>query len=765
MSRWRLSASAVTRHKHDLPSNEVTNRRNTVPNCNTSATKLLQYRSNFARFEVGTHVSTGIHCARDQAAELDAASNKKMPIRAKGDLMLTTSTQTRQSGLGTVSATQQPMLIETSWHRSRQFGLSERQPVECFTLSKSDLRLLSDQNRELMHHASPVMETLHEQIVDSESVVVLTDAQGTILRSIGDDSFSMHAAQVAIRPGVTWSESQKGTNAIGTAIYEQQPVTVHGNQHFLQSNHFLTCSATPIFAPAGDLLGILDVTGDYRGFSKHTMGLVRMSAQMIENALFRRLYAAELIVAFHARPEFIGTLMEGLVAFAPDGKVLGANRSACMQLELPRSSLGSHTAISLFRRSTGELHELAYQAVSTPLQCVLPAGVRIYAVPTALKTQSFAASQTAQQTASAGTATATATADQKSRPPAARPSKSATNTGGLPQATLDLLDSGDPQIAKVVARLRRVACTYVSVLLEAETGAGKEWFSLAIHRASERRTGPFVAVNCAAIPEGLIESELFGYEDGAFTGAKRKGHQGKILQANGGTLFLDEIGDMPLAMQARLLRVLQERVVTPLGSSASIPVDVRLICATHQRLRDLIQQKQFRDDLYYRLNGLTVRLPSLRDRSDVKEIVTRSLRAQGGPEWTLAADVWQLMLNHPWPGNLRQLSNVLATAIAIATPDTVIRLEHLPDDFLDDLDVRGTSTSTTTASAPQFGQARVMTTDGSLDHLATEAMQRALTRHHGNVSAAARELGVSRNTLYRKLPASRLRETSHPQTQ
>ena len=666
--------------------------------------------------------------------------------------MFAAHTSPKSPTVGTLSAETQQMLIETSWTRSTRHGLRADDLQEFSILPVTDLRLLREQHQELMQHATPVMETLHQQIINTESVVVLTDAQGVVLHSLGDDSFAPRASRVALRPGVNWSEAQKGTNAIGTAIFEKQPVVVHADQHFLHANHGLTCSASPIFAPAGDLLGVLDVTGDYRGFHKHTMGLVRMSAQMIENTLFRRIYASQLIVAFHARAEFIGTLMEGLLSFAPDGKVLGANRSACLQLELSRSSLSTHTALSLLRRSPSELYELAAVAARVPLQCVLPSGVRIYAVPAALPVRTSIAGgvgdganlRGAQNTA------ATDVADKSRR---AKPQHRTAILETLPQATLDHLDSGDTQIAKTVSRLRRVATTDVSVLLEAETGAGKEWFSLAIHRASERCAGPFIAVNCAAIPEGLIESELFGYEEGAFTGARRKGHQGKILQAHGGTLFLDEIGDMPSAMQARLLRVLQERVVTPLGSSASIPVDVRLICATHQRLRDLIQKKTFRDDLYYRLNGLTVRLPPLRDRTDVEEIVTRLLLTQGGTQWTLAPDVWQLMLSHPWPGNLRQLSNVLATAIAIAAPDTEIQREHLPDDFLDDAGHLRAATETDVQPAlPQVAVA-----DGSLDHQTTEAMQRALARHHGNVSAAARELGVSRNTLYRKLPASRLR--------
>lgn len=654
---------------------------------------------------------------------------------------------------GTFSAETQRMLIESSWNRSTGHGLREHESQDFFALPVTDLRLLREQHQELMQHAAPVMETLHQQIIDTESMVVLTDAQGVVLHSIGDDSFAQRASQVALRPGVNWSESQKGTNAIGTAIFEKQPVVVHANQHFLRANHGLTCSASPIFAPAGDLLGVLDVTSDYRGFHKHTMGLVRMSAQMIENTLFRRIYTGQLVVAFHARAEFIGTLMEGLLSFAPDGKVLGANRSACLQLELSRSSLGTHTALSLLRRGTDELHDLASLAATSPLQCVLPSGVRIYAVPTALATRSVAVEPFSSRRKSLDAGNDSTETSFRSKGPSTRKSV----VEPLPQATLDQLDSGDAQIAKAVSRLRSVATTDVSVLLEAETGAGKEWFSLAIHRASARRDGPFIAVNCAAIPEGLIESELFGYEEGAFTGARRKGHQGKILQAHRGTLFLDEIGDMPFTMQARLLRVLQERVVTPLGSSTSIPVDIRLVCATHQRLRDLILRKTFRDDLYYRLNGLTVRLPPLRDRSDVREIVTRLLRAQGGPEWSLSPEVWQLMLNHPWPGNLRQLSNVLATAIAIAAPKREIRTEHLPDDFLDD---RGASTikdvhATTANALVTF--TNCSGTHQSLDDVATDAMQRALARHRGNVSAAARELGVSRNTLYRKLPKDQLR--------
>ena len=274
----------------------------------------------------------------------------------------------------------------------------------------------------------------------------------------------------------------------------------------------------------------------------------------------------------------------------------------------------------------------------------------------------------------------------------------------------------------------------VPVLLGGQTGTGKELAARALHNRSTRRNRPFVDFT------SLLANTASSSESGT-----AEDRDGLFRSARGGTLFIDEVGELSPELQSRLLRPLEEQRL--------LELDVRIIATTHHSLIKLIEQNRFRDDLYYRLNGLTVRLPPLRDRADVKEIVTRLLLTQGGPQWTLAPDVWQLMLSHPWPGNLRQLSNVLATAIAIAAPDTEIQREHLPDDFLDDAE--NLSAATEADSQPAVPQVAVA--DGSLDHQATEAMQRALARHHGNVSAAARELGVSRNTVYRKLPASRSR--------
>ncbi|HNG80081.1 MAG TPA: sigma 54-interacting transcriptional regulator, partial [Burkholderiaceae bacterium] len=250
---------------------------------------------------------------------------------------------------------------------------------------------------------------------------------------------------------------------------------------------------------------------------------------------------------------------------------------------------------------------------------------------------------------------------------------------------LGSLTTGDPQVGTVVEKIRRVLNRDIPILILGETGTGKELLARAIHQDSERAKQPFVAVNCASIPETLIEAELFGYEEGAFTGARRKGAVGKIVQANGGTLFLDEIGDMPIGLQAHLLRVLQERQVTPLGSSKPVAVDVTLVCATHRNLREMIDQKTFREDLYYRLNGLAVRLPPLRERSDLMALVERILeRESSGRRLRLDPEVVRLFQAYQWPGNVRQLFNVLRTATVMAAGEAVITRDHLSDDFLED---------------------------------------------------------------------------------
>jgi len=331
---------------------------------------------------------------------------------------------------------------------------------------------------------------------------------------------------------------------------------------------------------------------------------------------------------------------------------------------------------------------------------------------------------------------------------AVRPLPRRPETKGTPSLTLDTLNTGDARLQAAIDRSRRILGRDIPILIQGESGAGKEMFAKGFHNSGPRHDGPFVALNCASIPETLIESELFGYQGGAFTGARKEGAPGKIQQADGGTLFLDEIGDMPLNLQARLLRVLQERCVTPLGSTRAIQVDISLVCATHRRLRDEVARGTFREDLYYRLNGMCVTLPALRERTDIRQLVGKiaASETRNREPVRFSESAMQAIEQYAWPGNIRQLFNVIRVAIALLDDgETVICESHLPEELFESIPLApAASTSEQWAAAP-LDQA------GSLEEIGRLAALRTLEAAGGNISAAARQLGISRNTLYRKL--------------
>lgn len=639
-------------------------------------------------------------------------------------------------------------IIASSQERSRRFGLAALQTPDFSGTSEHAVRALLEENHFLLQHAGPVMQTLYEQITNTHSMVLLTTRTGTILRALGDADFLERASQVALAPGIDWSEQNKGTNAIGTALAEGEPIVVHGHQHFLQANQFLTCSCSPILDPHGTVIGALDVTGDYRSYHQHTMALARMSAQLIENHMFADVFRSDVRIHFHARPEFLGTMVEGIAVFTHDGRFLSVNRSAQFQLGMSLNALRAHTLSSLFGVGVSEFLDLARAASGHHFRLCLHDGVSV-CCQSELKFSGPAVHTNAKPSA----ATTPRKADVK-----------------LPLSSLRYLDTGDPQLGAVIQKLQIVQGRDIPIMILGETGTGKDLLAQAIHNDSTRRNKNFVSLNCASIPESLIESELFGYEEGAFTGAKRKGATGKIAQAHGGTLFLDEIGDMPPHLQARLLRVLQERKVCPLGSSKEVEVDVAVICATNKNLKAMIAQGSFREDLYYRLNGLVVKLPALRDRKDL-DVVTRKILASVCPAGTnmgIEPEVMDLFARYGWPGNFRQLFNLLRTAVVMAEGTPAVALAHLPDDFLADMACGSpqdtglapqpvalratTAVADTSAALEDFPPPADLGADAnpSLQNLAIEAIAQALRRSNGNISTAARLLGVSRNTIYRK---------------
>ena len=265
-------------------------------------------------------------------------------------------------------------VIEQSYQRCAAIGLSRTQAPDFAPLGRTDLNLARERHRRLYTHAAPVMEMLYEQIVNTQSMVVLTDVCGTIIHSIGDDDFLEKASKVALQPGVNWSESAKGTNAIGTALVSESATLVHADEHFMHANHFLTCSAAPIFDPRGNMLGVLDVTGDHRRYHQHTMGLVKMSARMIENHWLSDDFRHVMRLHLHARVECLGTLMEGILAISRDGRVLGANRTALDHLGLSGAAVRTHTVTSLLGTSVGALVDHFRSPLASPLALHLPGG-------------------------------------------------------------------------------------------------------------------------------------------------------------------------------------------------------------------------------------------------------------------------------------------------------------------------------------------------------------------------------------------------------
>lgn len=616
---------------------------------------------------------------------------------------------------GVISEGLLPEPIERSWSRCASTGQSLELNLHIAPLPQPELDAIRAKNARLLQQARPEMENLQSQMTGTQSMVILTDADGTILHALGDDEFVSKAQRVALQPGASWSEENTGTNAIGTALIERAPVFVMGAEHYFSQNAFLSCSASPILDPYGQTIGVLDVSGDYRQPQAHTMALVRMSAQLIENRLFIAEFSSEITVHFHERPEFISTLWEGIAVFSHEGLLLAINRNGAAQLGLNHVQIGNVSFSNLFDTRLASLLSAAKRQSSQSMSVTTHVGQHLYVKlesgspftwnnkPVLGKSSSFPAPDTAK---------------------------------------LDQLDSGDLQMRAVIERIKKVLRRDIPILIEGETGTGKELLAKAIHDATGRK-GMFVAINCASIPEGLIEAELFGYEEGAFTGSKRSGMPGKIKQAHGGTLFLDEIGEMPMPLQARLLRVLQEREIVPLGSAKGTAVDIALISATNCKLSENVKSGDFREDLFYRLNGLRVSLPALRERGDLDVLITKILHEESATPVALHRDTSLFFNRHPWRGNVRQLRNVLRAALAFMDEDPLISMHHLPDDFVKE----SFSTAPTAEASSPPGSSSILSAELDL-------IRRTLQEHAGNMSQAAKSLGISRATLYRKVKKS-----------
>src|SRR5216684_3376517 len=581
--------------------------------------------------------------------------------------------------------------IYDSWMRCISFGLDTLHPPSPEFVSPAILRQEQQRCSLVRGLALAEMHTLHQQIAGSNFMIAFANADGLLLDIISDPSFSDASNAASIRPGTVWTESICGTNGLGTAAHLKRAIVVHGREHFFSRYNNLTCVAAPIFAPDGELAGILDASSDCMSRQAHTQALVAMAATQIENGLFREHHRGNILIAFHNRGEYLHTLSAGLLAVDNEGRILAANRAAGVLLHGLPASPGRRFA-DVFRTKFSTFVDEGRRKERQRLEDEVGSQF----VSTIENTRQFPMIQGISR---------------PRRPP--------------PKEVATQFVSADPTIAGIVRRVESAAARKMPILIRGETGTGKEQLARHAHAASGR-AGAFVPVNCAALPDSLIEAELFGYADGAFTGARRGGAIGLVKEADGGTLFLDEIGDMPVALQAVLLRLLDDWTVRPVGGVRA-KVDVFLVSATNASLDKAIGEGRFRSDLLYRLNTLEVTLPRLRDRTDFDAIV-HHLLGTIDPNCKITSATIAHLAARPWPGNIRELRNMLAR-FTLATADG----------FVDEVGLEAMI-----CQAPP-------TTPGSLHDIQRARILVVYAETAGNISETARRLGVSRNTIYRAL--------------
>jgi transcriptional regulator of acetoin/glycerol metabolism len=586
-----------------------------------------------------------------------------------------------------------PQTIAESWTRCLVAGLDPHDQPKRAVVDDLTLREARQRRDLLRRLALCEMDNLYHQIAGSNFMIAFAGADGILLDTVTDQSFSAMAGASSIQPGTIWTETSCGTNALGTAIQTGMPIMVHGAEHFFSQFRRLTCTAAPVFDADGALAGVLDASSDCGSRQQHTRALVSMAATQIENGLFRECHRTDVLIALHNRSEYLHTLSAGLLAVDPGGMVLAANSQARFLLQGLPVTRGRRVE-DLFRTRFDDL--LGASRDNAPLRLedrvgsVFVAKLENVRVVRSVPIRAMSAAP----------------------PP-------------LPQRGFV---ADDPVVLQAIQRLESAARRKLSLLLCGETGTGKEQFARHAHAASGRR-GEFIAVNCAALPDTLAEAELFGYADGAFTGARRGGAPGLVLEADGGTLFLDEIGEMKLPLQAVLLRLLDDWTVRPVGGGRRRQADVLVVSATNVDLSSAVASGRFRIDLLYRLNTVEIALPPLRERADFAAIARYTLQGNA-PGWRIDDAATALMQRLPWPGNVRELKAVL-TRLTLTGATGVIGARM----------VSGLCGPTSDPPA-----------QNALRSMLQERIRAVLDETAGNVSETARRLRISRNTIYRALP-------------
>ena len=604
--------------------------------------------------------------------------------------------------------------IEASWRRCvLSHGIEPHKVRQPVILTQGEVTPLRDQFDVMKAIFAPELDRLHERLAKLDYVVLLANANGITVDVRCAGEIDREARNSGLHTGVIWTEDLQGTNGVGTCLATGQPISVVMDEHFAIHNTPLTCTVAPIYSPDQQLVAALDVSTprptDHQT-QQLVMQIVANAARRIENQLFMAQFQADhAIVALSQDSRFSDLASATLLAMSSSGRVAAWSPTAKTLLDpvVERS-------IMEFRLK-GQVEEFIRNQADndTPILLEDAASGRFFA-------RCLSDGETTQQPGPKASTSARAPASN-------RPAEVLDR---IPRA--EVIFGTDPVMERNFTLAARIVDAGLPILITGETGSGKEVFAKHLHRISKRADKPFVAVNCAAIPESLIEGELFGYRPGAFTGAAKSGYKGKIAEANGGVLFLDEIGDMPLELQTRLLRVLSERELTPLGG-APVPLDLLVISSTHQDLERLVADGRFREDLFYRIAGASLVVPPLRARKDRRIFMAEIFEQEcaiAGRGLSLAPEALRLLESYPWPGNVRELKQTLRYAVAVSEGMTV-GLDALPARLTAKLD-----------------QAEASSLEASTEKLVIE---KTLERCGYKVTAAAELLGVSRSTLHRRM--------------
>jgi transcriptional regulator with PAS, ATPase and Fis domain len=629
---------------------------------------------------------------------------------------------------GAHSGVEIPKFIIESWKRSEEYGVDPLKPYNDHILSDEELNRLINENREWLEIAIPFVEDLAVITQGSGFCITVTDNQGYILKRIGNQQELDFTEYGNFIEGANWSEEVMGTNAVALALIHDKPVQVYGYEHYCKCACLSTCSAAPIHNINGEIIGVLDLTGSYKYVNAHTLGMVEASVKAIERTLELNRVYVQAKKSDILKRAIIESITEGLIAIDSKGVVTHINKHAKNFLEIQgENNIGKH------------LKDLLGEDNDYFLNLVL-SGRRLYGDIVSIKIRNnrkrFVINLTPLKEDEQGKCSGNIVVLYEMKPINKMVNRI---SGAKANMTFNNLIGESSNFIEAIEQAKMAAQNDANVILLGESGVGKDLFAQSIHNASSRKKETFLAINCAAIPRDLITSELFGYDEGAFTGARRKGNPGKFELADQGTIFLDEIGEIPPDLQATLLRVLEEKTVIRLGGREVIPVNVRLICATNRNLHEEINNGNFRKDLFFRLGVIIITIPSLRERKSdipllVDYFVNNISNRLGKTVTSVKPEVFDILLNYDWPGNIRELQNVVERAINLMKSKE-LTIDLLPTEIIEFY---------------QTNNFNIWQGTPSKENL-EEQLIRNYLRRFSNKTEVAKKLQISRSSLYRKM--------------